>query len=319
VEVRAASRRGLATATVHWEPPPEAGVGSISYLASVQFAIESKTSRETVVGTADGTMHVESRVRLRPDDDFGFPFPGETRLKMLATNSITTDGNVSYTETGETSKTEFKAAMHGSGLSHNPRADGDAPDVGFATTPDVWPITPEGGSVRYYARGGKHYYEIQLGPWPIDASLTWTRVDQFRCPLDATGRVTESYDNGTLKTTVKKEGPKDCVDDHAPKETTYPYPYRFGAISVDRSRPNPATGSSALVSGEYDPNDPAEFITGSETRTVTNCVLARGLDPVRVADLALPPFISMDGSGSVPGATCKLTYTLRWQIPRKAP
>ena len=50
---------------------------------------------------------------------------------------------------------------------------------------------------------------------------------------------------------------------------------------------------------------------------VTNCVLARRLDPVRVADLALPPFISLDGSGSVPGATCGVSYTLRWRIPRR--
>jgi hypothetical protein len=74
-----------------------------------------------------------------------------------------------------------------------------------------------------------------------------------------------------------------------------------------------------MVSGEYDPNDPSEFITGSETRTVTDCVLARALDPVRVADLALPPFISLDGSGNVPGASCKLTYTISWRIPRRAP
>jgi hypothetical protein len=73
---------------------------------------------------------------------------------MLATNSITTDGNVSDSETGESSKETFTLAMHGSGLSHNPRAEGDALDVGFSTTPDVWPIMPEGGSVRYYTRAG---------------------------------------------------------------------------------------------------------------------------------------------------------------------
>jgi hypothetical protein len=69
-------------------------------------------------------------------------------------------------------------------------------------------------------------------------------VSEFTCPFNTLGRVTESYDNATLKTTAKGEGPNDCVDEWTPKETTFPYSYRFGAISVDRSRPNAATGAA---------------------------------------------------------------------------
>jgi hypothetical protein len=309
VELRADTRRGVGRKRLLFVRQHNAG--SISYAAVASYVVDVTNRGERLYGTVTDSMSVESAIELRA----GSFIPGE--LAVHSRNTIFVGGRARMTTASEASEEVHTLSLAGTGETTNPAPELELMRFSFPTHAPVWGPEPRPGTIAFSRRGGRSLYSLSLGVWQFAPTLEWERRAVFSCPQNAVGRSLEVYENVKHTSVTTVEVPQGCTTNRRSKRVELPGPYTFGAIAADRSAPDSVTGSRALISGQYDPDAPSDYITGEETRTLTSCLAVRASDPTGLAQLTLPPFVPVDASGSIPGVRCRLHYRLRWKIPRR--
>jgi hypothetical protein len=314
VRFRAVSRRGIGHGEVRFDPLESGSM--IEYLSNTRYTIESReeTSDEVIAGTLAGTQQLRSRLTLVPtalvddDDVAAFGVVAITDHDITATGSVTSRG---YDDGRFAGNAGFEIV--GAGTTLNPAGAGQANYDSHA--PERYPsVIDTAGVLRLYRSNGKHVYELDFGLTQLVArydatvTMTYTCRDPDVAPT-STSRTT--YSNTTRRFLTEQSDPGDCWPAGTGASHTRDLPFGFGAVSVLRTAQNPATGSSAMITGVYDPR--LGVIEGEETIVINQCAVVRGHDPLQlVSVLQFTPAWMNDID--LEQGSCRLEYTLRWRF-----
>jgi hypothetical protein len=277
----------------------------------VAYAISGTDAwKQTVGGSLSGAGRVRSTFRLRLDHRDP---DGTLHYAVLAENHVSVSGQGELRATQEGHSVAVRAALDGSGITHNPVGVGDRPiEAGHSLAPDERTPSSDAGTARFWTRGGRHYYELELHVMQIAPSFQWRREERASC-LGKLGAVVTVLDNTALQVTATVDDPHGCLG--GPQESyRLERPYTFGMIASDWTAYDVQTGSNAMVTGSWDPQAAGD-IAGTRSSSVGECDKVTRMDPTHLGTWALfhagfPTELSFKRQGS-----CQLTTTTRWTIP----